>query len=394
KPENLPLYFNRMVDTKQDILLIHSATGHNVAINHSGIPDQRFNEIPLTKNITRETLFRQAVQGTELTAVRVNARSGDDPLTLTIARLATERRQMLTQYRRNSLLMSLIAILVCSALSPLVIRNGLRAITSLSRLTAATDSGTLRQPLAEQALPVELRPLGQALNTMRQKLSDDFERLNQFADDLAHELRTPVNILLGKNQVMLSQERSAEEYQQALVDNIEELEGLSRLTENILFLARAEHQNIAVKKQPVSLNALVENMLDYLSPLAEEKRICFINQCQGTVWADEILLQRVLSNLLTNAIRYSDENAVIRIESAYDDNVAEIRVANPGSHPADADKLFRRFWRGDNARHTAGFGLGLSLVNAIALLHGGSASYRYADEHNIFSVRLPDSGDS
>ncbi|UTL47982.1 heavy metal sensor histidine kinase [Salmonella enterica subsp. enterica serovar Weltevreden] len=368
RPENLPLYFNRMVDTKQDILLIHSATGHNVAINHSGIPDQRFNEIPLTKNITRETF--------------------------TIARLATERRQMLTQYRRNSLLMSLIAILVCSALSPLVIRNGLRAITSLSRLTAATDSGTLRQPLAEQALPVELRPLGQALNTMRQKLSDDFERLNQFADDLAHELRTPVNILLGKNQVMLSQERSAEEYQQALVDNIEELEGLSRLTENILFLARAEHQNIAVKKQPVSLNALVENMLDYLSPLAEEKRICFINQCQGTVWADEILLQRVLSNLLTNAIRYSDENAVIRIESAYDDNVAEIRVANPGSHPADADKLFRRFWRGDNARHTAGFGLGLSLVNAIALLHGGAASYRYADEHNIFSVRLPDSGDS
>lgn len=61
------------------------------------------------------------------------------------------------------------------------------------------------------------------------------------------KLRTPVNILLGKNQVMLSQERSAEEYQQALVDNIEELEGLSRLTENILFLARAEHQNIAVK---------------------------------------------------------------------------------------------------------------------------------------------------
>lgn len=51
----------------------------------------------------------------------------------------------------------------------------------------------------------------------------------------------------------------------------------------------------------------------------------------------------MLSNLLTNAIRYSDENAVIRIESAYDDNVAEIRVANPGSHPADADKLFRRF---------------------------------------------------
>lgn len=102
----------------------------------------------------------------------------------------------------------------------------------------------------------------------------------------------------------------------------------------------------------------------------------------------------MLSNLLTNAIRYSDENAMIRIESVHKNNIAEIRVANPGSPPADPNKLFRRFWRGDNARHTTGFGLGLSLVNAIALLHGGSASYRYADEHNIFSVHLPDSGDS
>ncbi|MDT1795554.1 ATP-binding protein, partial [Salmonella enterica] len=83
----------------------------------------------------------------------------------------------------------------------------------------------------------------------------------------------------------------------------------------------------------------------------------------------DILFQRVLSNLLTYAIRYSVENAVIRFESDFVDNVGEIRVANPGSHPADAVMLFRRFWRGDIARHTACFGLGLSLVNAIALFH-------------------------
>lgn len=85
RPENLPLYFNRMVDTKQDILLIHSPTGHSIAINHSGIPDERFNSIPVAKNLTRANLFRQTVQGTELTTVRVIARSGDTPQTLTIA---------------------------------------------------------------------------------------------------------------------------------------------------------------------------------------------------------------------------------------------------------------------------------------------------------------------
>ncbi len=86
-----------------------------------------------------------------------------------------------------------------------------------------------------QAIPQELLPIGNALNAMRQRLSTDFIRLTQFADDLAHEIRTPINVLLGQNQVALGHERSAAEYQTLLEGNIEELESLSRLTENILF---------------------------------------------------------------------------------------------------------------------------------------------------------------
>lgn len=83
----------------------------------------------------------------------------------------------------------------------------------------------------------EPKPLGQALNKMHHALVKDFERLSQFADDLAHELRTPINALLGQNQVTLSQTRSIAEYQKTIAGNIEELENISRLTENILFLA-------------------------------------------------------------------------------------------------------------------------------------------------------------
>lgn len=88
---------------------------------------------------------------------------------------------------------------------------------------------------------------------MHHALVKDFERLSQFADDLAHELRTPINALLGQNQVTLSQTRSIAEYQKTIAGNIEELENISRLTENILFLARADKNNVLVKLDSLSL---------------------------------------------------------------------------------------------------------------------------------------------
>ncbi|MGL4089180.1 two-component system sensor histidine kinase HprS, partial [Escherichia coli] len=170
------------------------------------------------------------------------------------------------------------------------------------------------------ALPRELKPLGQALNKMHHALVKDFERLSQFADDLAHELRTPINALLGQNQVTLSQTRSIAEYQKTIAGNIEELENISRLTENILFLARADKNNVLVKLDALSLNKEVENLMDYLEYLSDEKEIRFKVECNQQIFADKILLQRMLSNLIVNAIRYSPEKSRIHITSFLDAN--------------------------------------------------------------------------
>lgn len=387
--ENLPLYFNRMMDTHQDILLIHSPDAQTISVNHTGVNPSLLDALPTLKKPALTTIAKRNIAGTELSAVRIAAISYNQPVTITVARLASERQYMLKQYRDNSIVICIIAILICSALSPLLIRRGLKAIHALSRLTANIDSRGLSQPLDEQTLPAELKPLGSALNIMRQKLAEDFTRLNQFADDLAHELRTPVNILLGHNQVVLSKARSTDEYQQALANNIEELEGLSRLTENILFLARAEHNNILLKKEAVILADLLGNLIDFLEYEADEKKITFVTACEGTLQADRILLQRVLLNLLSNAVRYSPENAVIRIKTEIKNSQKIVEVINPGSELDAPDKLFNRFWRGDNARHSSGYGLGLSMVKAIMELHSGSADYRFADGEHIFSLRFP-----
>lgn len=389
KAENLPLYFNRMMNTHQDILLIHSPNAQTISVNHTGVDPSLLDALPTLKKPALATIVKRDIAGTELSAVRISALSYDQPVTITVARLASERQYMLEQYRNNSIVICLIAILICCALSPLLIRRGLNAIHALSRLTANIDSRGLSQPLDEKALPAELKPLGSALNIMRQKLADDFTRLNQFADDLAHELRTPVNILLGHNQVVLSKERTIDEYQQALANNIEELEGLSRLTENILFLARAEHNNILLKKEAISAADTIGDLIEFLEYEADEKNITFVNACEGTLQADRILLQRVLLNLLSNAVRYSPENAVIRVTTQVKNSETVVEVINPGNELDAPDKLFNRFWRGDNARHSSGYGLGLSMVQAIMALHSGSAEYRFADGYHLFSLRFP-----
>ena len=390
QPESLPLYFNRMVDIRQDILSIRPQQAQNVTINHTGVALPDIAPIPVNTPPSVQQLHRwRSADDMDASALSLQANSPHGPVTVTLARVARERAMMLERYRQQSILVSLAAILLCAALSPLLIRRGLRAIGRLSQIVAETASDRLNQPVPLQAIPQELLPLGKALNAMRQSLSTDFIRLTQFADDLAHEIRTPINVMLGQNQVALGHQRSVAEYQALLEGNIEELEALSRLTENILFLARATHHNIRLNQETFSLSEALEMVVDFLEPLAEEREMAIELNAQGSLTADKMLFQRAITNLLTNAIRYAAGNGTIAVSTIQGGDSVEIEVANDGEPLAEPEKAFERFWRGDNVRHTAGSGLGLSLVSAIAALHGGSAYYRHAQGKNIFGLRLP-----
>ena len=377
------------MDVSQDILIIHG-DGINKIVNRTNVSDDMLNNIPATETISAAGIYRSIINDIEIDALQININEISPVLTVTVAKLASARHNMLEQYKINSIIICIVAIILCSVLSPLLIRTGLREIKKLSGVTEALNYNDTREPVEVSALPSELKPLGQALNKMHHALVKDFERLSQFADDLAHELRTPINALLGQNQVTLSQTRSIAEYQKTIAGNIEELENISRLTENILFLARADKNNVLVKLDLLSLNKEVGNLLDYLEYISDEKEIRFKVECNQQIFADKILLQRMLSNLIVNAIRYSPEKSRILITSFLDTNGSlNIDIASPGTKINEPEKLFRRFWRGDNSRHSVGQGLGLSLVKAIAELHGGSATYHYINENNVFRIALP-----
>ncbi|EPE8322386.1 heavy metal sensor histidine kinase [Escherichia albertii] len=388
-PDTLPVYFNRMMDVSQDILIIHG-TGINKIVNRTNVNNDMLNNIPASETISIAGIYRSIINDTEIDALRVNIDEVTPSLTVTVAKLASARHNMLEQYKINSIIICVVTIILCSVLSPILIKTGLRDIKKLCGVTENMNYNDISEPVETSSLPGELKPLGQALNKMHQALVKDFERLSQFADDLAHELRTPINALLGQNQVTLSQTRSLSEYQKTIAGNIEELENISRLTENILFLARAQKSNVLINFELLSLKREVENLIDYFEYLSDEKDIHFKIDCDRQIYADKILLQRMLSNLIVNAIRYSPEKSLIYIASFLDENsYLNIDIASPGARINEPEKLFRRFWRGDNSRHSVGHGLGLSLVKAIAELHGGSATYHYINNNNVFRIILP-----
>src|SRR5690606_8562085 len=127
----------------------------------------------------------------------------------------------------------------------------------------------------------------------------------------------------------------------------------------------------------------INNLVEFLEYEAEEKNIRFFVSGDATIQADRTLLQRVLMNLLSNAIRYSPAQATVEIEASGNPDQTVIEIRNPGTVALNADKLFHRFWRGDNARQSAGYGLGLSLVKAIMTLHSATVSYRFRDGKHI-----------
>lgn len=218
-PDTLPVYFNRMMDVSQDILIIHG-DGINKIVNRTNVSNGMLNNIPASETISAAGIYRSIINDTEIDALRINIDEVSPSLTVTVAKLASARHNMLEQYKINSIIICIVAIILCSVLSPLLIRTGLREIKKLSGVTEALNYNDSREPVEVSALPRELKPLGQALNKMHQALVKDFERLSQFADDLAHELRTPINALLGQNQVTLSQTRSIAEYQKQLPETL------------------------------------------------------------------------------------------------------------------------------------------------------------------------------
>ncbi|UOA07278.1 heavy metal sensor histidine kinase [Methylobacter sp. S3L5C] len=297
--------------------------------------------------------------------------------TIQIALDITHEAKLLAKYQRNLIGVLCLGLLFSTLAAMLVVRRGLSPLTDMTRYMEGITANQLHEQLNVADWPKELSIMAVAFNAMLLRLAKSFTQLNQFSADLSHELRTPINNLMGETEVALSKSRNADEYREILESNLEEYGRLSRIVKTLLFLARAENTEISLRKTRLDGKAELAAICSYHEAMAEEKSIQLVCQGQGFLNADAQLLKRVLSNLLLNAIQHTAIGGEVRLTlCSGDDGSVDICVQDNG-YGITAEhlpKLFDRFYRVDPARSEEGTGLGLAIVKSIMDLHGGSVT--------------------
>jgi two-component system heavy metal sensor histidine kinase CusS len=256
-----------------------------------------------------------------------------------------------------------------------IARVGLRPLEALSASAAALSPKNLGERLQLSPLPRELSDLAASFNGALDRLERAYLQLEAFNADVAHELRTPLTNLVGQTQVALSKERSNAELEDVLHSNLEELERMRAIVNDMLFLARADQGETAVNRQRASLREEIEKTVDFLELIIDEAGVSVRVAGDAKASIEVSLFRRAATNLLQNAVQHSPPGAEIVVEVAKEGEGARVVVANPGEAIPEQHlpRLFDRFYRVDASRKSSdtNHGLGLSIVKAIALMHGG-----------------------
>ncbi len=258
------------------------------------------------------------------------------------------------------------------------VKRGLAPMMDLAVQTRAIDAQRLGQRL-KLAEPVEeLQPAVDQFNALMGRLERAYVQLESFNADVAHELRTPLAALIGHTELALSRERSAPELEETLSSNLEELQRLSAMVNDMLFLAQADRGVAARRGEPVSLAALARQVIEFHEAALEDAALEVRIDGDAAVPLDEPLVKRALSNLIGNATRYAQPGTplAVRIAQAAPGEPVLVEVENtgPAIAPDALPRIFDRFFRVDAVRCVADgghHGLGLAIVAAIARMHRG-----------------------
>lgn len=294
-----------------------------------------------------------------------------------------EAQSLLLRYRQTLFITLFFSVLSATALAFVISRRGLRPLSTMAKTASEISATHLQKRLSVEQAPNELKTLAGAFNDMLGRLHNSFARLSDFSSDIAHELRTPINNLMGQTQVALSRARNNEEYKAVLESNLEEYERLARMIRDMLFIAQSDNTQSddihkTLHKEQLELSTELHKIAEFYQLLADERGLNIITSGSGTIIADRILVQRAIGNLISNAVQHGDTNSEIRLEIVTMDKDVEVRISNigPGIPAEHINRVFDRFYRIDNARSRTdtGSGLGLAIVKSIMELHGGSVT--------------------
>src|SRR5579862_1901230 len=276
--------------------------------------------------------------------------------------------------------------------------RSIRPVNLVAQAAREITGSNLSMQIPLRGAGDELDHLIESFNRMTERLNQSFEQIRRFSTDVSHELRTPLTAIRGQLEVALFTAETPDQYREAMINALEDVEKLSSIVRALLLLSQAESGQLALQKTRFDLADLAADVVDQFQIPAEERSVTLsaVLDAGGIVFADRTQIERLLSNLLSNAVKYTPAGGSVRVRvgTTETQDWAQIVVEDTGSGiPAqNLPHIFDRFYRVRTAETNVvpGLGLGLSFVAWIVEVHGGRIDVASAEgEGSRFTVLLP-----
>ena len=286
-------------------------------------------------------------------------------------------------------------LLVAAAVGWFMARRAVSGVEAVTRTARKISEGSLQERVPVKPTGDEIDQLATTFNQMLDRIQALVTEIKEMNDNIAHDLRSPIARIRGLAEVTLTTGKSPADFEVMTASTIEECDRLLDMINTMLAISKTEAGVEKVSHDKVDIATLIGNACELFEPLAEEKNVAL--RCHAPektmVLGDARMLQRMLANLLDNAVKYTPPGGAVEIslsESEKKDVTIAIRDTGIGISEADLAHVFERFYRCDRSRSQPGTGLGLSLARAIARAHGGDIAVMSAlDQGSTFTITLP-----
>jgi heavy metal sensor kinase len=304
-------------------------------------------------------------------------------------------RKGLSHFKGNLLAAFPIVLVLGSLGGWILARRSLSPIGYIASKARHITNRSLNERLVPRGTDDEMDDLIRTINDMIARLEDSFKRMAEFTADTSHELKTPICALRGEAEVLLSKGRTPEEYQEGLAHFIERFDQLNRMINDLILLSKSDTGEVELKPIPLRLDLLIKEIGQLFQVLAEQKGISLeIDAAQDvTVIGDKMRLQQLFTNLIDNAIKYTQKGSIrITIVKREENALVQVTDTGIGIPQEEQEKIFKRFYRVDKSRsrETGGVGLGLSIAEWIVRAHKGRIEVESeSNRGSTFTVYLP-----
>ena len=318
---------------------------------------------------------------------------GPDKL-VQIGRSLEDNELFMEAFRERFVLLMTALIIFGGLIGWFMARRALQGVEEVAQTAEDISKGAFERRVPFKARGAEIDRLATTFNEMLDRIHALICGMREISDNIAHDLRSPITRIRGVAEMTLTSGKSMGEYESMAANTIEECDRLLEMIETMLAISELEAGAGDLAMEEVDMAGVVEDACDLFQPLAEDKDLTIVTEVitDSFVRGDTQKLQRLVANLLDNAIKYTESEGTVKVSLDGDASKVLLSVEDTGNGISEDDlaNIFERFYRCDPSRSEAGVGLGLSLVMAIARSHGGEVAVTsYPGKGSTFSVSLP-----